>query len=125
MKRSPSGSRDGVNRPRRSFPFLQNYAYAAKLCGAGRKLAVAKTLLMIHGVGCGGEVWDRMKRDFAMAGWTCETPTLFPDLRTKEDPPAGLADLTLSDYVSAAAAMADEIKAKTGEAPVLLMSLTL
>ncbi|MFN3213596.1 MAG: alpha/beta hydrolase [Henriciella sp.] len=81
---------------------------------------MAKTLLMIHGVGCGGEVWERMKRDFAMAGWTCETPTLFPDLRTKEDPPAGLADLTLSDYVSAAATMADEIKAKTGEAPVII-----
>jgi alpha-beta hydrolase superfamily lysophospholipase len=75
---------------------------------------------MIHGVGCGGEVWDRMKRDFAMAGWTCETPTLFPDLRTKDDPPAGLADLTLSDYVSAAAAMAEEIKTKTGEAPVII-----
>ena len=27
---------------------------------------MSKTLLMIHGVGCGGEVWDRMKRDFAM-----------------------------------------------------------
>ena len=63
---------------------------------------MSKTLLMIHGVGCGGEVWDRMKRDFAMAGWTCETPTLFPDLRTRENPPDALADLTLSDYVDAA-----------------------
>ena len=81
---------------------------------------MAKTLLMIHGVGCGGEVWDRMKRDFAMAGWTCETPTLFSELRTKEDPPAGLADLTLSDYVSAATEMAEAIRAKTGEAPVVI-----
>ena len=81
---------------------------------------MSKTLLMIHGVGCGGDVWDRMKRDFVMAGWTCETPTLFPDLRTTDAPPAGLADLTLSNYVDAAAAMAKDIAAKTGEPPVVI-----
>ena len=81
---------------------------------------MSKTLLMIHGVGCGGDVWDRMKRDFAMAGWTCETPTLFPDLRTKTDAPDGLADLTLNDYVEAATKMAIDIAEKTGDAPVIM-----
>ena len=81
---------------------------------------MSKTLLMIHGVGCGGDVWDRMKRDFAMAGWTCETPTLFPDLRTKSDAPDGLADLTLTDYVDAATKMASDIAEKTGQPPVIM-----
>ena len=81
---------------------------------------MSKTLLMIHGVGCGGEVWDRMKRDFAMAGWTCETPTLFPDLRTREDPPDALADLTLSDYIEAAAEKAAAIAQRNGEKPVVI-----
>ena len=81
---------------------------------------MSKTLLMIHGVGCGGEVWDRMKRDFTMAGWTCETPTLFPDLRTHDDPPAGLADLTLQNYADAAAEMASKLTERDGEKPVII-----
>ncbi len=81
---------------------------------------MSKTLLMIHGVGCGGEVWDRMKRDFAMAGWTCETPTLYPELRTRDTPPDALADLTLSDYVTAATQTATDLAARDGEPPVII-----
>lgn len=81
---------------------------------------MAKTLLMIHGVGCGGDVWDRMKRDFKMAAWTCESPTLFPELRTKDSPPAGLADLTLSDYIEAATKYAADLAARDGEPPVVI-----
>jgi len=81
---------------------------------------LAKSILMIHGVGCGGDVWDRMKRDFAMAGWACETPTLFPNLRTREAPPAGLAELTLQDYVDAAAKHAETLAQNDGEPPVII-----
>lgn len=81
---------------------------------------MGKTLLMIHGVGCGGEVWSRMERDFKMAGWDCETPTLFADLRTKSDPPDGLAALTLSDYIEAVRAHAAEITARDGTPPVII-----
>lgn len=81
---------------------------------------MSKTLLMIHGVGCGGDVWDRMKRDFAMAGWTCMSPTLFPDLRTKDAPPPELANLTLSDYVDQAREWAKDIETKEGLAPVVI-----
>ena len=81
---------------------------------------MTKTLLMIHGVGCGGEVWDRMKRDFAMAAWTCETPTLYPELRTKDAPPDALADLTLADYVDAATKHAGQIAERDGVAPVVI-----
>lgn len=81
---------------------------------------MSKTLLMIHGVGCGGEVWDRMKRDFSMGGWTCQAPTLYPEFRTKDDPPAGLADLKLEDYVDQARGWAEDIKSKDGIAPVVI-----
>ena len=81
---------------------------------------MAKSLLMVHGVGCGGDVWDRMKRDFVMAGWTCETPTLFPDLRTVETPPEGLADLTLKDYCDAVSEQSDALAQRDGEKPVII-----
>lgn len=81
---------------------------------------MAKTMLMIHGVGCGGEVWDRMRGGFEAAGWTCEAPTLFPQFRTVETPPEGLADLTLDDYVEAMGAKAREMAEQTGEKPVII-----
>lgn len=81
---------------------------------------MSKTLLMIHGVGCTGDVWDRMKRDFGMAGWTCETPTLFPEFRTKDAPPAGLVELTLSDYIDAAATRARQLAESDGQLPVVI-----
>jgi len=81
---------------------------------------MSKTLLMIHGVGCGGEVWDRMKRDFVMAGWVCESPTLFPQSRTLETPPESLADLTLRDYIEASATFAKELAERDGIKPVVM-----
>ncbi|HBX91595.1 MAG TPA: alpha/beta hydrolase, partial [Hyphomonas sp.] len=33
---------------------------------------MTKSLLMIHGIGCGGEVWDRMRVGFEAAGWNCD-----------------------------------------------------
>jgi len=81
---------------------------------------MSKTLLMVHGVGCGGEVWTRMTRDFEMAGWKCETPTLFPDLRTTTSPPDALADLTLSDYVEDISKLAKTLTERDGTAPVII-----
>ena len=81
---------------------------------------MAKTLLMIHGVGCGGEVWDCMRRTFEADGWTCETPTLFPDRRVKENPPASLAELGLDDYIAAMSKAAHEIEKSTGAKPAVI-----
>ncbi|MEL7032358.1 MAG: alpha/beta hydrolase [Pseudomonadota bacterium] len=81
---------------------------------------MAKTLLMVHGVGCGGEVWHRMKRDFVMAGWNCEAPTFFPELRTVDTPPDRLADLTLQNYVDSAMAQAKALTDSDGEKPVII-----
>lgn len=81
---------------------------------------MAKTLLMIHGVGCGGEVWDTMRPAFETAGWTCDAPTLFPQFRTNETPPEGLADLTLDDYVEAMGEKARELTEAHGEKPAVI-----
>ncbi|MEM7493998.1 MAG: alpha/beta hydrolase [Pseudomonadota bacterium] len=80
---------------------------------------MVKTILMIHGVGCGGEVWDKMRPAFEAEGWACDAPTLFPQFRTPE-PTDGLADLTLNDYVEAMAEKARQIEAANGEKPVVI-----
>lgn len=77
-------------------------------------------LLMIHGVGCDGSSWDRMKPMFEAAGWTCHTPTLFPDQRVKHNPPASLSDLGLQDYIDAMRDEARRIAAVTGAKPAVI-----
>lgn len=79
-----------------------------------------KSLLMIHGIGCGGDAWDRMRPGFEAAGWTCEAPTLFPDQRTLENPPASLPDLGFDDYVAAMVQAAKALQTKTGEKPAVI-----
>lgn len=77
-------------------------------------------LLMIHGIGCDGSVWDRMRPAFEAAGWTCHAPTLFPDRRVTENPPPGLPQLGLADYVEAMSAEAGRIAAETGTRPAVI-----
>ncbi len=72
------------------------------------------SLLMIHGIGCGGDAWDRMRPQFEAAGWTCDAPTLFPDRRTQDNPPASLPDLSLSDYVRSMTDFARSIAERDG-----------
>ncbi|KDA01629.1 alpha/beta hydrolase [Hyphomonas oceanitis] len=79
-----------------------------------------KSLLMIHGIGCGGDAWDHMRPGFEAAGWTCEAPTLFPDQRTLENPPASLPDLGFDDYVTAMLEAARKIERDTGSKPAVI-----
>ena len=81
---------------------------------------MGKTLLLIHGIGCGGEVWTVMRRFFEGAGWTCHAPTLFPDKRVGDHPPPDLSDLSFQDYVEDMAERCRAIKAETGEAPAVI-----
>jgi pimeloyl-ACP methyl ester carboxylesterase len=81
---------------------------------------MTKTLLMIHGIGCGGDAWDRMRPGFEAAGWTCDAPTLFPDQRTLDNPPATLSDLGFDDYVAAMAEAARKIARETGAKPAVI-----
>ena len=82
---------------------------------------MGKSILMIHGVGCGGDVWSRMRSDFEAAGWRCESPTLYQHLRTVEaPPPEGLPELCLSDYVRASADYAKQLEQEEGAPPVVI-----
>jgi alpha-beta hydrolase superfamily lysophospholipase len=81
---------------------------------------MTKTLLMIHGVGCGGDVWDRMIPVFEADGWTCDAPTLFPGRRVKDNPPQSLSELGIDDYISSMSAKAHEIEKATGEKPAVI-----
>lgn len=78
------------------------------------------TLMMIHGIGCDGSAWDAMKPGFEAAGWTCEAMTLFPDLRLRANPPAGLTQLGLSDFIEAASAEAARLTARDGAKPAVI-----
>lgn len=81
---------------------------------------MAKSILMIHGVGCGGEVWSRMAPAFEEAGYRVEAPTLFSDLRVKANPSSELAKLRLADYVEAMAEEAARLEAETGQKPAVM-----
>ena len=81
---------------------------------------MSKTLLMIHGIGCGGDAWDRMRPGFEAAGWACDAPTLFPDQRTLDNPPVTLSDLGFDDYVAAMAEAARKIARETGAKPAVI-----
>ena len=81
---------------------------------------MSQTLLMIHGVGCGGDAWDVMRPGFERAGWRCHAPTLFADKRTREAPPADLSFLQLHDYVEAMAEEAARIEAESGHKPAVI-----
>lgn len=81
---------------------------------------MTQTLLMIHGVGCGGDAWDVMRPQFEAAGWKCVAPTLFPEQRVKENPPPTLPDLSFDDYVEAMSQQAQAITEQTGEKPAVI-----
>jgi alpha-beta hydrolase superfamily lysophospholipase len=79
-----------------------------------------KPVLMIHGVGCGGDAWDVVAPLMAARGWKPYAPTLFPQFRVKENPTGQLSTLSLNDYVEACKAEALAIEKATGEEPVLM-----
>jgi alpha-beta hydrolase superfamily lysophospholipase len=79
-----------------------------------------KPVLMIHGVGCGGDAWDVVAPLMEKRGWTAYKPTLFPQFRVKENPTGQLSTLSLHDYVEACKAEALAIEKSTGEEPVLM-----
>ena len=79
-----------------------------------------KPILMIHGLGCGGDAWRVVAPLMAKRGWTPYTPTLFPQFRVKENPTGQLSTLSLNDYVEACKAQALAIEKSTGEEPVLM-----
>ncbi len=77
------------------------------------------TIIMVHGVGGTADAYSRLAPAFRDLGWKVETPTLRPDKRTAENPPADLHKLRLKDYVDDIEALAREVEAADGVAPVL------
>ncbi|MEL7129658.1 MAG: alpha/beta fold hydrolase, partial [Pseudomonadota bacterium] len=81
---------------------------------------MARSFLMIHGIGCGGDAWDRMRPGFEHADWACEAPTLFPEKRTLSDPPPDLPNLRFEDYVDAMGTLARQMAETHGEKPAVI-----
>ena len=77
------------------------------------------TIIMVHGVGGTADAYSRLAPAFRDLGWKVQTPTLRPDKRTAENPPADLHTLRLKDYVDDVEALAREVEAAEGVAPVL------
>lgn len=79
-----------------------------------------KPVLMIHGLGCGGDAWNVVAPLMQQRGWTPFAPTLFPQFRVKENPTGQLSTLSLYDYVEASKSEALAIEKTTGEEPVIM-----
>ncbi|WP_394849586.1 alpha/beta fold hydrolase [Pendulispora brunnea] len=77
-------------------------------------------ILMIHGLCCGAEVWDRMAGAFRQLGWRVEAPTLSPHLRVKDAPSDELAKMSLKDYVDEMEGAARRLEADTGHRPIVV-----
>lgn len=80
---------------------------------------MAKTILMIHGYGCAGSCWGPIAERLTAEGYRVETPTIRADQRRADAPGAGLAGLSLADYVADMSALAATLARQDGEAPVV------
>jgi pimeloyl-ACP methyl ester carboxylesterase len=77
------------------------------------------TILMLHGVGSSADAWVKLAPAFRDRGWKVVTPTLRDELRPTANPPAELNKISLADYVADVSALAREIAAADGRAPVV------
>lgn len=79
-----------------------------------------ETVLLIHGYGCAGDVWGPVAGRLRAEGYRVETPTIRAAVRTVDGPRAGLAGLTLADYVAEMAAYAQTLARETGKKPIVM-----
>ncbi len=80
---------------------------------------MAKTVLMIHGYGCASSCWGPVAERLTAEGYRVETPTIRADQRKVAAPGAGLAGLSLADYVADMSALAASLAKQDGEAPIV------
>lgn len=81
---------------------------------------MADTVLLIHGYGCGGDVWGPVAERLRAEGYRVEAPTIRSAVRTVDGPKAGLAGLTLADYVAEMSAFAQTLAKETGKKPIVI-----
>jgi pimeloyl-ACP methyl ester carboxylesterase len=81
---------------------------------------MADTVLLIHGYGCAGDVWGPVAERLRAEGYRVEAPTIRSAVRTVDGPKAGLAGLTLADYVAEMSALAQTLTKQTGRKPIVI-----
>ncbi|MET3663868.1 alpha/beta fold hydrolase [Caulobacter sp. 1776] len=81
---------------------------------------MADTVLLIHGYGCAGDVWGPVAARLRAEGYRVEAPTIRSAVRTVQGPRAGLAGLTLADYVAEMSALAQTLAKETGKKPLVI-----
>jgi alpha-beta hydrolase superfamily lysophospholipase len=81
---------------------------------------MADTVLLIHGYGCGGDVWDPVAKRLRAEGYRVEAPTIRSAVRTVDGPKPGLVGLTLADYVAEMSALAQTLTKETGKKPLVI-----
>jgi alpha-beta hydrolase superfamily lysophospholipase len=80
---------------------------------------MADTILLIHGYGCAGDVWNPMAARLRAQGYRVVAPTIRSAVRTVDGPRAGLAGLTLADYVAEMTALAVTLAKEDGRKPII------
>jgi len=80
---------------------------------------MADTVLLIHGYGCAGDVWGPVAARLRAEGYRVVAPTIRSAVRTVEGPRAGLAGLSLADYVAEMSALAQTLAKETGKRPLI------
>jgi alpha-beta hydrolase superfamily lysophospholipase len=81
---------------------------------------VVDTVLLIHGYGCAGDVWGPVAGRLRAEGYRVEAPTIRAAVRTVDGPRAGVAGLTLADYVAEMIAYAQTLTRETGKKPIVM-----
>jgi alpha-beta hydrolase superfamily lysophospholipase len=81
---------------------------------------VVDTVLLIHGYGCAGDVWGPVAGRLRAEGYRVEAPTIRAAVRTVDGPRAGVAGLTLADYVAEMIAYAQTLTRETGKKPIVI-----
>lgn len=80
---------------------------------------MADTILLIHGYGCAGDVWDPIAARLRAEGYRVVSPTIRSAVRTIDGPRVGLAGLTLADYVAEMGALAQALAKEDGRKPIV------
>ncbi|UWR47020.1 lysophospholipase (plasmid) [Phaeobacter inhibens] len=84
-------------------------------------MRVQGDIILIHGMGCGGEVWGPMQATLEAQCWRCTAPTLLP----AERPVAPAADarppkVTLTDYIADARSHCEAVAARSRRKPIVI-----
>lgn len=77
-------------------------------------------VVFIHGLGCGGDVWNPMKTALESQGWHCSAPTLLENARPLVRPIGAAPDIGLHSYLNDARRACSGITHRTGCKPIII-----